>query len=231
MEAFMRQASELCDNPNGINNYADPSVHLASTFRNRSKFFKTKLSMDHPIVTKFLSQTPIMADKKVEEEEIQNFAEFLRNSSGKKKKATENDLNFPNQSHSMKTDTPTFASAATAFSTVEQPRQNSRFDPQNVVNAKFVNFSSNPHAPVRPAFQGSNGVARNLNPNFVNNQTSIAAPKFGLPGVGPRPPMPRFPPRPQQGSIVNKTNEFGSNGNFSFSISPFRVFVLYFEIC
>jgi hypothetical protein len=28
MEAFMRQASELCDNPDEINNYADPNVQL-----------------------------------------------------------------------------------------------------------------------------------------------------------------------------------------------------------
>jgi len=171
--------------------------------------------MDHPIVTKFLSQTPTMADKKVEEEEIQNFAEFLRNSTGKKKKATENDLNLPNQSRSMNPDKPTFASAATAVSAVEQPRQNPRFDLQNGVNGKFGNFSSNQQAPARPAFQGSNGVARSLNPNFGNNQTSIVAPKFGLPGMGPRPPMPRFPARPQQGSVVNKNHEFGSNGKFS----------------
>ena len=213
METFMRQASELCDNPDGINNYADPSVHLASTFRNRSKFFKTKLSIDHPIVTKFLSQKSTSTDKKEEEEEIQNFAAFLRNSTGKKKKSTENDLNGPNQIHSMKSETPTFTSAATTVAAVEQPRQNPRFEPQSGAHGKFGNFSTNQQIPVRPAYQG---VPRTLNPTFGNNQPSNAAPKFGLPGMGPRPPMPRFPARPQQGPVVSKSNDFGANGKTSF---------------
>jgi len=121
---------------------------------------------------------------------------------GKKKKATENDLNLPNQSCLMKPNTPTFAFAATVVSAVKQPRHNPRFDPQYGVNGKFRNFSLNQQAALRPAFQGSNGVARSLNPNFGNNLTSIVASKFG-----PRPETSdaTVPARPQQGSVVNKT--------------------------
>jgi hypothetical protein len=197
----MGLASELCDDPSGINNYAEPSLHLASTFRNRSKQFKSKLTFDHPFVQKFLSDEK-PSSKSDEEVEIQSFSEFLKtttSSPGNKRDCSPDENRSNNVAPKLESSKPTFASAETPRfggpSSIDAPKQ------------KFPNsngFGSG--EPVRPTFQSS--VARTS-----NVPSSTSGPKFGLPGIGPRPPaaVQRYPPMQRQGSF-GKSNDFSSFG-------------------
>ena len=200
MATFMSKASELCDDPSGINNYAEPSLQLASTFRNRSKQFKSKLTLQHPIVQKFSSQQQQQpaTSKSNEEKEIKIFSEFLKSTSvGRKRNFSPNENRPINVTPKQQPPKPSLASWT------ETPRFGPSFEPQKPKfgNQKGFGFGE----PARPSFQSS--VARNSN---VPNSNSV--PKFGLPGVGPRPPaVQRFPPIQRQGSF-GRNNDFSSNG-------------------
>ena len=214
MESWMAQASELTDSPSGINNYAEPSLHLASTYRNRSKQFTSKLSLKHPIVTKFLSKNQNESHSKQQEQqrEVQKFSDFLKNSKGSEPKGqratTEQNNKKPfsisNQVSKFEPE-PSFATSpevATIRSGFNFEGQTPKFGNQNFPE---------PQVPLRPTFQNSNVRPSNTfsNSNFKGNNSG---PKFGLPGVGPRPPPPppvQRLPLQRQGSFTN-----GSESNF-----------------
>ena len=56
MKYNLHLLSNLTDNEAGINNYAEASLHLAAKVRNRSKQFKTRLTLENPVIQSFLSK-------------------------------------------------------------------------------------------------------------------------------------------------------------------------------
>ena len=165
MESWMDQASELNDRPSGINNYAEASLHLASTYRNRSKQFNSKLTLHHPIVTKFLSKHQNEKNEsqlKQQKQEVQKFADFLENTKDSKTKSRE----ITNEQENKKAclvpkyeSEPNFASSPQIRSSgLNFERQNVKFEKENLPDpeAQF---------PIRPTFQNSNIRSSNPGPD------------------------------------------------------------------
>jgi hypothetical protein len=55
MEALMKRSSEVSDSEETVNNYAEPSLALASTFRSRRNQFKSSASVNSAVV-----QVPVL---------------------------------------------------------------------------------------------------------------------------------------------------------------------------
>ena len=75
MNYCMTKLSNLTDSESALNNYAEPSLNLAANRRNRSKQFRTKLSIDNPLVQTLLP--PKVESTKFENEEIEKGIEEL----------------------------------------------------------------------------------------------------------------------------------------------------------
>ena len=208
MQRYLDQVTDLTDNQSSINNYAEPSLHLASKVRNRSKQFATKLTTQHPVVQNFLAGVRKPEVDLTAEEALKNLVSALHSV----KKPGQSNVG-PNKENELERNPKleVFLKSDPAPK-VEPPErvgdQVPKFEP---AKPKFGNPFSGP--PVRrPTFRPS---------NFGE---PAQAPKFGLPGLGSRPsfpgpaaPQPRFTNVQRQGSF-GKSDDFSSNGEHSYVI-------------
>lgn len=140
MAHFMREASALVDDPEDLNNYAAPSLQLASTFRNRSKLFKTQISIENKFVRGFLANCKFTASPCCTKD-VETISKLFRNT------APENLRDTENVSHAVHNNSPKVSNnlKANQFSPVE-PR------PLDIPSVDHLVVLENDRKPSEPRF-------------------------------------------------------------------------------
>ena len=191
MKYCMTKLSNLTDSESALNNYAEPSLNLAANRRNRSKQFRTKLSIDNPLVQTLLP--PKVESTKFENEEIEKFCEILK--ATKQDKAIKNENKATNNivTKAMKNDSMEVDTVRTDF-------------PESRHLAPKISNPIVSLPPPHPSFK-----------SFGENPKSD--PKFGLPRPPLSIVQPKFPPIQRQGSFGRSNSIPNGQSTFLIGIS------------